>query len=464
MKNWFLLLIVLGFCWAGCRSAQQVSRKDEIVGGAAARTGNAALQSGPMLGYVDMFEVLIWLQTKEEALVRIVYWEVEKPTVEYGTPTIQTDRANGFTAKCIADQVQPGKSYAYRVEIDAYPVTLPYPTTFKTQPLWQYRTDPPSFSVVMGSCAYINEPEYDRPGKPYGSEYQIFTSMYQQKPDLMLWLGDNFYYREPDWNTRTGMLHRYTHGRSVAELQPLLASTAQYAIWDDHDFGPNDADGTWIHKEEAWDVFRSFWGNPTFGVEGRKGCTTRFQYADMDFFLLDNRYFRSPNKCVSCPDRTLLGKAQLEWFLASLASSTAPFKLVAIGGQVVTTNNSDETCFHYFPAERDTILARIERDKIKGVVFLTGDRHFTELSAVKNNAGNWVYDLTTSSLTAGSYTDAANKVPNTYRVPGTVADIHNFSVLRFSGPRKERQMEIKVYDTNGKALWNKTVGSTGELK
>jgi len=426
--------------------------------------GNAALQSGPMLGYADMFEVLLWVQTKGVADVRIDYWDLAKTDHTYSTTTIRTDSENAFTAKLIADQVQPGISYGYRLLLNGAAVTLPYATTFKTQPLWQYRSDPPAFTVATGSCAYVNETEYDRPGKAYGSEYQIFTSIAQQKPDLMLWLGDNTYYREPDWNTHTGMLHRYTHTRSLPELQPLLAAAPQYAIWDDHDFGPNDSDGTWVHKEESWDVFRSFWGNPTYGVNGQKGCTTRFQYADVDFFLLDNRYFRTPNKCVSCPERTLLGKEQLEWFLASLASSTAPFKLIAIGGQVVTTNDDDETCFHYFPAERDTILARIERENIKGVIFLTGDRHFTELSAMKNKAGNWVYDLTTSPFTSGAFSGAALKEANDFRVAGTVVEGHNFSMLRFSGPRKDRLMEISVFDTNGKVLWNKTIGSSGEMK
>ena len=463
MKNCFLLLLALALSGAGCQSAHPVSNQPEMTE-KEVNTGNAALQSGPMLGYADMFEVLLWVQTKGPTTTKIVYWETEKPAEQYSTATLRTSAENGCTAKLIADRVQPGRNYTYRVELNGAAVKLPYPTTFKTQPLWQYRTDPPAFTVATGSCAYVNEPEYDRPGKPYGSEYQIFTSMAQQKPDLMLWLGDNTYYREPDWNTRTGMLYRYTHTRSLPELQPLLAAASQYAIWDDHDFGPNDADGTWIHKDESWEVFRSFWGNPTFGVNGQKGCTTRFQYADMDFFLLDNRYFRSPDKCANCPNRTLLGKDQLEWFLASLATSTAPFKIIAIGGQVVTTNNDDETCFHYFPAERDTILARIARENIKGVVFLTGDRHFTELSAMKNKAGNWVYDLTTSPFTAGAFSGAAQQVANELRVPGTVVEGHNFSMLRFSGPRKDRQMEINVYDADGKALWNKTIASNGEIK
>lgn len=420
--------------------------------------GNAGLQNGPMLGYVDMREALIWVQTNSANQVQVQYWETGKPAAKWLTNEVRTEKERGFTAKCIADQVQPGTTYEYAVLIGGQPVKLAYPTTFKTQVLWQWRTDPPAFSVATGSCAYINETEYDRPGKPYGSDYHIFTAIHQQKPDVMLWLGDNTYYREPDWNTRTGMVHRYTHDRATPELQPLLASTAQYAIWDDHDYGPDDSDGSFVHKDMAWEVFRNFWGNPTFGVQGQKGCTTQFQYNDIDFFLLDNRYFRTPDRCVSCPDRSLLGKTQLQWLLAALAKSRAPFKVIAIGGQVVTTSSDHETAFHYFPAERDTILQFIERENLKGVIFLTGDKHFTELSAMKNNKGNWVYDLTTSPLTAGVNPNAET---NAWHVEGTRVNQHNFSVLRFSGPRTKRELEIKNYDANGKETWTKTITAEG---
>ncbi len=454
MSNKFLLLIFVALCLADCstKNARMLEHLD---------AGNANLQNGPMLGCVDMREALIWVQTKTSARVSLEYWENAKPEKKYYSSDAISRKENGFAVKCIADQVLPGIEYNYRVRINGVAVTLPYPTTFKTQPLWRWRSDPPAFSVATGSCAYINEERFDRPGKPYGSNYQIFTSIHQQKPDLMLWLGDNVYYREPDWNTRTGMVHRYTHDRATPELQPLLASTAHYAIWDDHDFGPNDADGTFVHKEMAWEVFRDFWGNPAFGVNGQKGCTAMFDYVDIDFFLLDNRYFRTPNYCEICPDRSLLGKEQLDWFLAALAGSRAPFKVVAIGGQVITTSPNHETAFHFFPAERDTILNFFERENIKGVIFLTGDRHFTELSALKNKAGHWVYDLTTSPLTSGPYSDALAKETNAHRVEGTATTQHNFSVLRFSGPRTSRILEIKNYDSNGKELWSKTITADG---
>lgn len=460
MKN-----ILLPFCllllWACTPKPSQPVDIKPIVPVTAPLVGNEALQNGPMVGYVEMREALLWVQTKTFAGVQVEYWERGKTDQKWRSDLVQTYKNSAFTAKCIATQLEPGVTYEYRIEINGDSVHLNYPTTFTTQPLWQWRVDPPAFTLATGSCAYVNETQYDRPGKPYGSNYQTFTQIANRKPDLMLWLGDNVYFREVDWYTRSGMQHRYTHDRAIAELQPLLASTPNYAIWDDHDFGPNDADGTWVHKETAWEVFRDFWGNPSFGVNGQKGCTTQFQFADVDFFLLDNRYFRTPNYCENCPNRTLLGKDQLQWFLAALAASNAPYKIVAIGGQVLTTSPNHETAFHFFPSERDTILNFIERENIKGVIFLTGDKHYSELSATKNRAGNWVFDLTASPFTSGVYADAATKEPNDFRVPGTVVSEHNFGFLRFSGPRKQREVEVKIINHEGKEMWSRVLNYDG---
>ena len=163
---------------------------------------------------------------------------------------------------------------------------------FQTQELWKWRTDPPDVKFIVGSCSYINEPKFDRPGEPYGSNFEIFKSINKKNPDFMLWLGDNTYLREPDWNSRTGFIKRYSHTRAFPELQPLLASTHHYATWDDHDYGPNNSDGSFWLKETASEIFKLFWGNPNYDITGKGGITGFFQWSDLDFFLLDNRYHR----------------------------------------------------------------------------------------------------------------------------------------------------------------------------
>ena len=417
----------------------------------------AYLQSGPMLGYSEMREVQIWVQTKSSASVHIRYWEenIETPDT-FRTEVILTNKQQAFTAKLLADEVLPDKTYSYELYINNQRVPFEYDLTFQTQPLWQWRTDPPAFKFALGSCAYINETRFDRPGKPYGSEYEIFESIAAEKPNMMLWLGDNVYLREADWYTRTGILHRYTEVRKIPEMQQLLANTHHYATWDDHDFGPNNSDRTFIHKEKTAEAFELFWANPTFGLPDLdgKGITTQFLFHDVEFFLMDNRYFRS---APDVDNETMLGKEQLEWLIEALGNSFAPFKMIAIGSQVLNSEGSSENYARY-EEERAYLMRRLEEENIKGVIFLTGDRHHTELSRVESENGYVMYDLTVSALTSGSNT-YADKEPNKNRVEGTLAMQHNFAIVEVTGKRKERVLTINIHDKDGEVLWTKKIDS-----
>ena len=175
---------------------------------ASAVAQQSLLQSGPMLGYNEMREVLLWVQTKQSAAVKFAYWAKEKPEEKFYTDEIITQKGEAFTARLLADAVEPGTDYAYQLFLNGRAVELAYPTEFKTQELWRWRYDPPAFSVAIGSCSYVNEEVYDRPGKPYGSDYQIFSTIHQKRPDAMIWLGDNVYLREVDWYSRTGIFQR----------------------------------------------------------------------------------------------------------------------------------------------------------------------------------------------------------------------------------------------------------------
>ncbi|MEL6720773.1 MAG: alkaline phosphatase family protein, partial [Bacteroidota bacterium] len=240
---------------------------------------SSILQAGPMVGYSEMTEVQLWVQTKESAKVHFNFWEKGGNKSDMRTSTsIRTKVDQAFTAKVSLQDLLPGKTYEYQLFINDQGLKFPYPTEFQTQVLWQWRTDPPNFKIAIGSCSYINEPEFDRPGKGYGGEYEIFEGIHKQEPDAMIWLGDNTYLREVDWYTKSGIFHRYTHTRSTKEMQALLASTHHYAIWDDHDFGPDDSDRSFIHKDKTLNAFELFWANPTTGIpQTNGGITTQFQ-------------------------------------------------------------------------------------------------------------------------------------------------------------------------------------------
>jgi len=414
------------------------------------------LQSGPMVGYSQMKEVMLWVQTKKEAEVKIEYWEKNNPQKKFFTSVVKTTKNFGFTAKLLADSVEPGLLYQYVLYINKIKLNLPYATSFQTQSIWEWRTEPPDFKFASGSCAYINEQAYDRQGVAYGSEYNIFPSILSKTPDFMIWQGDNLYLREPDWNTRTGIIHRYTHTRSLPEMQPLLASVHNYAIWDDHDAGPNDCDASFWNMETTLEAFGLFWANPSFGIRKMNGAICTFSWNDVDFFLLDNRYYRSTNKRIS-GERTILGKEQLQWLKDALVYSNASFKIIVIGGQFLNTAQRFENYSNNgFLQERNEIIKFIYDEKIKNVVFLSGDRHFTEMSMLKTDGNPTIYDVTVSPLTSGVATSGTEDV-NTLRMEGTFVMKRNFSLFEFSGPLKDRQMNISIFDSKGNEIWKRSI-------
>ena len=409
------------------------------------------LQSGPMLGYSDYREALIWVQTNQTAKVKIAYWGADNK--KKFTEEIATQKNDDFSVKLLADDVEFGNKYTYEVYINNQLLKFDYPLTFQILPLWQYRTDPPEINFALGSCVYVNETSNDRPGRPYGDKYEVFNSILAKKPDFMMWLGDNVYLREPDFGTRNGIFHRYRHTRSLKEMQPLLASVHNYAIWDDHDYGPNDSDASYVNKKISEEAFNKYWGNPNTNVVGNGGVTGMFQWGDIEFFLLDNRYHRSSNSQVT-PNRAYLGKEQLDWLIQALTASRAPFKFVCLGGQVI---NSAEVFENYatYPEERDELLKRIQDEKIEGVIFFSGDRHHTEISKMEREGAYPLYDITCSSITSGSHKPDAED--NKYQVANTTYYDRNFGMMTISGKRLDRKLKLTIYDTKGVKIFDYSI-------
>jgi alkaline phosphatase D len=414
------------------------------------------IKSGPMVGYCEMKEAAIWLQTEKEASVEIEYYEKEFSSNKFKSELYFTKKENAFTCHVLLDKLQPGKKYFYAVYIDKKKVSFPYETSFTSKKLWLWREDAPDFTLALGSCTYINEESLDRPGKGYGSNYSIFESINSKNPDIMLWMGDNVYLREADWDSKTGIYHRYSHSRSIKELQPLLAKTQNFAIWDDHDFGPNDSDRSFYNKFNTQQAFKDFWANKSYGldVNQKEGICSTFSWGDAEFFLLDNRFFKSPNDRKT-GEKTILGKQQLEWLIDALSSSNASFKIIAIGGQVLNTSPRFEN-YECYKEEKDYLLDQIKKNSLKGVLFLSGDRHFTELSKISISETQQLYDWTVSPLTSGISTSYKEDT-NTNRVDGSLFAENCFGIISFSGNAQNRQMKLTLFNKEGKELWNKII-------
>lgn len=412
---------------------------------------NAQIISGPMLGYKTMREAAVWVQTQKSQEVIFTYSPKNKRENDV-VMRYNTEEEDGFTHTFVAKNLEPGTSYTYEIKLAKDP-NGSKSGEFSTQKLWQHRTNPPDFSFVFGSCAYLNDMKYDRPGDPYGQGIQIFNAIAQQPADFMLWLGDNIYLREADYMSVSGMHYRYTHMKSHPSLQTLWGKMHHYAIWDDHDYGPNDADRSFINKEESLLAFQNFWANPPSHPTGVEGIATMFSYNDLDFFLLDNRFNRSPNKRKNT-QRQILGDAQIEWLIDALTTSKASFKIIAIGGQLLSPAAVYENHATY-PEERKKIIDLIGAEGIKNVVVLSGDRHKSELTKMTLENGIELYDYTSSPLSSKAY-NSINE-GNHLRIEGTHVSTQNFGMIEVSGPISARKLNLKAIDHKGNLLWNHSI-------
>lgn len=405
------------------------------------------LKSGPMLGYSEMREALIWVQLEEKGSVQIEFWDISAEEKHYKTELVGTSPTTGNTAKLYLNGLEPGRTYEYQLIVDGVVQQFDYELKLNTEPLWEYRREPPAFKMAIGSCVYINEEAYDRPGNPYGGEYQIFESIATKRPEAMLWLGDNIYLRPADWWTRSGYLARYTHTRSLPQMQELLASCNNYAIWDDHDFGPNDASGSWVHRDLALEMFKLFWANPSYGYRDMPSTFSAFNYRDCDFIMLDNRYYRTETSEISASQ--MFSKMQIDRLIDLLKQSRAPFKFVLSGSQILNSAKVYEN-FSNYPEERNYLLDRIEEEGVRNVVFLSGDRHHSEIMQMDLENGNTIYEITASPLTSGPNKNVSEV--NDYRVGGTLIQERNFAMLEVDGPRKERRLRIIFYNSAGEEI------------
>jgi alkaline phosphatase D len=426
------------------------------------------IQAGPMQGYTELRTARIWVELAPEVETLNLRYSVDTT----GAPW-QNLQYNGKLGKEFnpvtfeLTALEPGTAYRYKIKAEHGKNSELITGKFRTQEQWVGRKPAPDFSFLAGSCSYFNEPRYERPGNTYGGDSSIFLTMMRTPADFMLWLGDNWYTRDVDYYSRWGLWHRAHYDRSQPVLQPLLMAMPHYAIWDDHDFGPNNFGASYVYKNESRRVFKNYWANPSYGMDG-KGIYTQFAYGDVAFFLLDDRTWRSSDDMKDSidrqpnPEKTMLGAEQMRWLKdALLQSRYSTFKIIAIGSQVLNTYSPFD-CFYHYPVEYKELLDFIADNHINGVLFMTGDRHHSEIIKMDRPGHYTLYDITTSPLTSKVYAADGPEKDIPTRVLKVDA-VHNYSKVTVSGPAKARKLTVTYYDKTGKELGKWTV-TEQELK
>lgn len=390
------------------------------------------LVHGPLLGCVTDHSARFWFRTFQEADLQVVVSHPTDPMESWRSPTVRTDKQKDYTAILNVGDLKPDTEYMYRLIIDGET----YPET------WSFRTFPPrnknaKFKIGFGGGAGYT-PQHER----------MWNTIHSHSLPAFLFLGDNVYIDNPEKPD----IQRYCYYRrqSRPEFRSFTSSSSIFAVWDDHDFTDNDAGGgpaidlpPW--KIPVWKLFQENWNNPSYGGgEKNPGCWFEFSIANVDFFMLDGRYYRDDPKT---PNPSMLGDVQKRWLHDRLTNSNAVFKVIvspvpwADGAKPGSLDP-----WQGYKEEREEIFSWIRENKIDGVILLSADRHRSDAWKIEREGCYPLYEFESSRLT-NIHTHAI--------MPGCIFGYNescSFGLLAFDTVKANPTVSYEIYNIDNELI------------
>ena len=314
--------------------------------------------AGPLTGDVRANQVTLWMYAPIKSKCTFSYRaegssKADAKTGELTALSNQAAKVPGQILKSTVVGLSPDTRYQYQVTIDGK-ADPSWKGSFKTAPL---EGTPTAFRMAITSCMHIKRAQ------------RSWNLLLAEQPDLHLTVGDTHY---ADTTDPTIQLQHHVAYRRKKEFANVLRQVPTYAIWDDHDYGPNNSDGTAEGKEFSLAGWKQTWPNPASGTSDIPGAFFKFSRGDVDFFVVDGRYHRSPNELPDNDKKRMLGDAQFEWLLSGLKNSKAKFKIIASGSVL---HHSKVDGWRIFTFSRHRLFDAIKKHKISGVMYIGGDMH-----------------------------------------------------------------------------------------
>lgn len=306
-------------------------------------------------------------------------------------------------------------------------------------------------SFAAGSCA---------DNRYFDLEKNIWSVIEKNKPEWFFFLGDNLYpnHSEKEITEPTVLWEEYIRSRQTLEIYKWKSLIPTYAVWDDNDYGQKDGGSHYALKETSTQFFNVFF-RPHFSVpliDMGPGIASRLQLRGMHFAFLDNRSFRD----VNSQEGEHFGITQEEWFFKDIKTENLPTWIIS-GDQFFGGYHEFESFEGNHPKKFDQFINQL-RDVATPFVFLSGDRHFTELMHFPRAVlGQLSYEFTTSPLHAKTYPNSLARTENPWRVTG--AD-ETMSFMLFQTELQESSWKINVRAINDedKVLFQRDLSLTTE--
>lgn len=315
----------------------------------------------------------------------------------------------------------------------------------------QPNLEKPIYRIAMGSCGYQDLPQ------------PILRIAADWNPDVFLFLGDNIYGDTENMDT---LRAKYNRLGSKPEFKRLAERSPILAVWDDHDYGVNDGGEEYPKKAESKDIFLQFWNEPqTSARRSHAGIYHSMVVGPVgkrtQFIMVDNRTFRSPvvpgvpgkdiNDYIVDTNRNarMLGDMQWAWLEEQLRQP-AEVRIFMTSTQFVSEFNGYEL-WALKPFEKQRMIDLISKTNASGVIFVSGDVHFGELSVQKPTNTYPLYDLTASGITSTDFPQ-----PNKYRVAKQIHENH-FGTISIDWAQADPAITFEIYNVVKDAVFSRTI-------
>lgn len=322
--------------------------------------------------------------------------------------------------------------------------------------------------IAFGSCAHQDK------------EQPVWDAIVASQPDLFIFLGDNIY---GDTRDIGALKAQYAKLAAKPGFKKLRDNVPILAIWDDHDFGENDSGCDYPLKEASRKAFLDFWGEPAssprrtrdgiydskmYGAPGQRlqivipdlrsnrTALNTLDLGDQDYGAWAKAKQTAglpvPGPCArnTDPDATMLGEAQWRWLEGELMEP-ADVRILASSLQVVADFPGWEAWINY-ARDHQRLIDTIRRTRASGLICLSGDTHYGEISKLDINTPFPIWDVTSSGLTEVWPV----LPPNANRIGASVREV-NFGMIDIDWKDAATTLRLQVCDVKGTPRLSQTV-------
>lgn len=397
-----------------------------------AQSNKIKLMGGPMLGDLTESGVSIWLRATEANPLSIkVYNSYRHEEKSF----FKDDISPGVGQRIKLNGLTSDTDYNYIVFAGNDKIAE---GSFTTAPNSQ---ESGLFRLVFGSCFHkigLHNPN-------------IINQVLKRKPHAMALIGD----MAVDDRENQINLHRADYLlRDVSKpWRNLAANIPLYATWDDHDYLNNDLSGIPEGvSEEDRDRLRAVW-DQNWNNPGNNSEAIYFntRIGPVELIMLDTR------SCRIVKERgkygSYLGVEQQQWLLKTLKESSAPYKVISSGTMWSDyMSRAKDSWGTWDTLARNEVFQLIEKEKISGVLLISGDRHGARSFKLPVTPDFSLYEFEAASLGGVPGPNAMAKDSRNQLFGYNGADIVAFGEFTFDMSVNEPTVTFRLIDQAGNVL------------